>query len=75
MLKVKSNQHGITFFLKICLNLNFQQLFQDSACAFLKTTYAVMFPATWCISWHHRFSKYCNFVFGAKKWLITVELG
>ena len=46
MLKVKSNQHGVTFFLKICLNLNFQQLFQDTAYTFLKTNYAAMFPVT-----------------------------
>ena len=66
MLKVNSNQHGITFFLKIFPNPNFQQLFQDSAYVFLKSNYGAMFPVTWCIYWHHRFSKSCNFIFGAK---------
>ena len=42
MLKVKSSQYGITFFLKIFLNPNFQQLFQDSAKLFLKTNCAAM---------------------------------
>ena len=54
------------FFLKIFLNINFQQLFQDSAYLFLKTNYAATFPVTWCIYWHRRFSKFCNFIFGAK---------
>ena len=40
--------------------------FQDSACAFMKSNYAVMFLATWCIYWHQGFSKFCNFSFGAK---------
>ena len=44
----------------------FSNYFRDSVCASLKTNYAVMFPATWCIYWHHRFSKSCNFIFGTK---------
>ena len=60
------------FFLKIFIN--FQQLFQDSAYLFLKTNYAATFPVTWCIYWHRRFSKFCNFIFCGKMCLIKVEL-
>ena len=35
-------------------------------CLLISKNYGAMFPATWCIYWHHRFSKFCNFIFGAK---------
>ena len=48
-------------------NQNFQQLFQANRCAFSKTFYAGMFPATWwCILLHIRFLIPCNFIFGTK---------
>ena len=56
-------------------NQKFQQLFQDNRCAFAKTNYAVLFPVVWCILRHSCFSVSCNFIFGAKKWLISVKNG
>ena len=54
MLKVKSSQHGVTFFLKIFLNPNFQQLFQDTAYTFLtRKPYGFMQSSFWVIMMVH----------------------